>query len=42
MKNHKTESPIVSELSDNLENEIKATININGDIELLEIVVLTN
>ena len=40
-KNQETESPIISELSNNIENETKAMIITNGDIELLGIVVTT-
>ena len=41
-ENHETESSIISELCDNIENENKAIINTNEDIDQLGIVVRTN
>ena len=41
MKNHETESSIISEICDNVENETKAIINTNVDFELLAIAVTT-
>ena len=41
MKNHETESSIISEFCDNVENETKAKINTNVDFEQLAIVVTT-
>ena len=41
MKNHETESSIISEFCDNVENETKAMINTNVDFEQLAVVVTT-
>ena len=41
MKNHETESSVISELCDNIENETKAIIKTNENIEQLGIVVIT-
>ena len=42
MKNRETESSIISDLCDNIENENKAIIKTNEDIDQLGIVVRTN
>ena len=39
MKNHKTESSVISELQENVENETKASLNTKGDFEQLAVVV---
>ena len=41
MKNHETESSIISEICDNVENKTKAIINTNVDFEQLDILVTT-
>ena len=41
MTNHETESSMISELNDNIDNETNAIINTNGDIKQIGIVVST-